>query len=138
MKRNARLGRVIAIRQFTLRGSPRKAVVVKLGIPRKDMQKGGDWLCPIQVRGLGDPTVKHIHGIDAFQALIMALECVRAHLEPRRGQLSWAAGEKGQTGFPRYVPDIFGQKFSMKVNKFIDQEISGFAKAAAKRHRVKL
>ncbi len=37
--------------------------------------------CPYQISGLGNPNVKHAYGIDAFQALILAIDHIRRRLE---------------------------------------------------------
>jgi len=73
-------GTVIAERRLHPRGAPRRSVVVSLGKPRQT--KGfDDWECPFRISGAGIRRVEHGRGVDAFQALTMALEGIRHVLQ---------------------------------------------------------
>ena len=70
------LGTVIAERRLTPRDAPRRSVVVSLGTPRQT-KHSDDWECPFRIRGAGMRRVEYGFGVDAFQALTMALEGIR-------------------------------------------------------------
>ena len=96
------IGAVIAERSLQRRDSPRRTVVVSLGKPRRT--KGTqDWECPFQIRGSGMRRVEYGRGIDAFQALTMALEGIRYFLDRSRMPLAWT-GVRDDTGFQRLIP----------------------------------
>jgi hypothetical protein len=63
-----------------------------------------DYYCPYQVKGGGRENVMAVGGIDAFQAMQLALSTIGAELEAIRkdsgGHLLWDAGDKGDLGFP--------------------------------------
>jgi hypothetical protein len=83
------LGVVIAERRLQPRGVRRPTVVVSLGKPRKT--KGSeDWECPFRITGSGIRRVEYGRGIDAFQALTMALEGIRYFLDRASTPLVWA------------------------------------------------
>lgn len=128
-----RLGTIVAVRELREIGSRQKVVTVRLGKPRK--VRGGDWACPYQISGLGRAKVHYAYGVDALQALILAIEGIRTALEKTGRRLSWVGGEPGDTGFPRFVPTFFGLDFSKRLNKFLDQEVRRFARRAERKSR---
>ena len=96
------LGEVIAERRLDWAGDAEsEGVVVRIGKPVRDPDPEGDWLCPIQVAGLGDDTVHAAFGVDAVQALILAMQMI--HIDLQAGQrragrtLQWL--EQGDLGF---------------------------------------
>ena len=70
------LGEVLASRTLrfqTTSGRPSE-VTVTVGRPVLDPEAPyDDWLCPYQLRGVGDEVVRAVFGVDAMQALILAL-----------------------------------------------------------------
>jgi hypothetical protein len=101
-----KLSEVVAERQLFLEGQPGINVRVLLGKPQKASRPGGDLtLCPYQILGIGDEKVRCAGGVDAFQALQLAMEMIGSELYfklNRRydGMLRWDAGEEGDLGFP--------------------------------------
>jgi hypothetical protein len=83
MKR--KLGRVLGTRLLHTRGSRRRMVTVRLGVPRR--QGSEEWFCPIQVSGLGNPRIQYVYGEDAIQSVELALQAVRIALEKSRSRL---------------------------------------------------
>ncbi len=73
---------------------------VRLGVPRRSEQT--DRECPYQIVGLGRSSVGAAYGVDALQALQLALDAVRVRL--RRKRCTWEGGKEGDPGFPRAVP----------------------------------
>lgn len=88
------LGEVIAERRFVFEaedGSTRD-VGVRLGRPVRDGEAEDDpWMCPFQIDGLGSGGVKGIFGVDALQALTLAMHTIPVELacsmRNKRGRL---------------------------------------------------
>ena len=78
-------------------------VLVLLGKP-KQLPDHCDFYCPYQINGAGSETVRYMCGIDAFQALQLAIKALAADLEVLnehlRGNLRWEGDENGWLGFP--------------------------------------
>lgn len=97
---------VIATRVLDL--SDGRKVTITIGKPEK-FPDAEDYYCPYQIVGIGSEHVRHAGGIDAVQALELALKMIGADLytsqEAQAGVLSWNAGsKKGDLGVP--VPDV--------------------------------
>jgi hypothetical protein len=79
----------------------RKSVRVLIGTP-KPIPDSCDFFCPYQVVGLGDETVRYTEGVDAAQAIYLAMESVGTWLaatpEARAGRLTWY--DERALGFP--------------------------------------
>lgn len=99
------VGTVIATRE--LFNSDGEAVIVIIGKP-ENFPDGDNCYCPYQITGIKRNKVRYAVGIDAVQALELALKMIGADLytsdEAHAGNLSWEAGEKGDLGFPK--PDL--------------------------------
>lgn len=121
------LGRVIAERALVCGGKRKRQLTVRLGVPKR--AKGVDWVCPYQIAGLRDSRADAAYGVDALQALMMALEAIRVRLEKAGGECTWVGGEEGDAGFPRLVPSYFGAAFAAGINRYIDGELERFGKA---------
>ena len=84
-----------------------KTVTVLVGKPEK-FPDAEDYYCPYQILGLGNERVRRAGGVDAVQALELALKMIGTDLytskESQSGELSWSGGKKGDLGFP--VPDV--------------------------------
>lgn len=97
------IGIEIARRELDANGA---RVSVAIGKPEK-FPDADDYFCPYQVTGIGNGKVRYAGGVDAVQALLLALKMIGADLytskEAQAKQLSWSAGENGNLGFP--VPD---------------------------------
>lgn len=97
------LGQVIASRKLTIANG--QAAEVLIGSPRPFSDKEDGFYCPFQIRGLGDGQVRHAGGVDAVQAMILALQRVgtllNASEEAKNARLSWECGiSPGDFGFP--------------------------------------
>jgi hypothetical protein len=99
------VGEVIAERKLVLQGDSGKdrEVSVLLGKPER-FADSTDYYCPYQVRGIGEEKVKYLGGVDAFQAIGLALRALGAELQilnqQASGKLRWDADESGSLGFP--------------------------------------
>ncbi len=68
------LGDVIATRKLVRLDDPSCEVLVRLGKPQESGH--GDYFCPIQITGLGNGLIYGLYGIDAFQALQLAMKFI--------------------------------------------------------------
>jgi len=121
------LGALVGIRELCKVGSTGKPAIIKLGMPRKTTDK--EWACPFQISGLRGQRIRHAYGIDAIQALLMAIEGIRVTLEESGEQFSWAGGEPG-TGLTRLIPVAFGLNFAKHLERLVDRDLELFARAA--------
>ena len=95
---------VIATRDLRIRtDSGLATVVVAIGQPEQ-LDDSSDYQCPYQIVGFGDERIRRAFGVDAIQALQLAMKMIGADLytsaEARNGQLSWL-DQIGELGFPR-------------------------------------
>ena len=81
-------------------------VIVHIGqpLPRISVDTNtSDWYCPFQVVGLGDETIRAVFGVDAVQALYLALSTigriVAASTAGQSGALDWR--KVPNFGFPK-------------------------------------
>lgn len=97
------LGTVIAIRELVLKDeNGDRPVTVRIGMPRP-FDDGQDYFCPFEIDGMGKTTVQRAGGVDAVQALRLAMTMIGITLyaseEAKAGQLRWL-DEYGDLGFP--------------------------------------
>ncbi len=126
MKRE--IGTIIGKRDVYLAGNTQKRLTLLLGKPRK--VKDDEWVCFFRIKGLGKSPLKRAYGFDMLQALLLAIEGLRVTLENHDQEFTWAGGEAGDFGIPRFVPLFFGKEFSDRLNSLIDREVTSFAKKA--------
>ncbi len=126
-----RIANPIAERRFSVVGEPAREVVVTIGKPRPD--PSGDWRCSFRIRGISDDRRRVARGLDALQALLLAVEGAREALAASDLVLLWEGGEAGDTGLPRTVPQYYGLDFARKIERYIDRETQKFAQAAKTR-----
>jgi hypothetical protein len=99
------VGEVIANRKLSLVRDNQEPVEVEvsMGRPMK-FADHTDFYCPYEIKGLGRGKVRAAGGIDAFQAMQLALGTIAVELEVLQkesgGKLSWDAGDEGYLGFP--------------------------------------
>jgi len=129
-------GPVIAERRLHPRGAPRRSVVVALGRPRKT--KGSDdwdWECPFRIAGAGIRQVEYGRGIDAFQALTMALEGVRYFLDRLDPPLVWGGVLDDDSGFQRVIPLRPERGRTARLERMVDRELLARMRKLERRHR---
>lgn len=99
------IGELIARREFSVIGSPEGSVgvTVLMGKPKK-LPDSTDYYCPFQITGMGSDKVRCAYGIDAFQAIQLAMTVIGAYLnslnESEGSRLRWEGDENGGLGFP--------------------------------------
>jgi len=103
---NFKLGEVIASRRLFVADEKARTleVTVKLGKP-KSFPGSSDYYCPYQITGLGNERVRYAGGVDAVQAVQLAMQMIGADLylvlNPTVGnRLRWEGNEHGDLGFP--------------------------------------
>jgi hypothetical protein len=121
------VGQLVASRKLV--GPSGAQMLVSIGAP--EQASVDDWTCRFS---LGEQT-HQAHGIDALQALIMAIEGLRTHLSRAQEPWTWAGGEPGDHGIPRHIPTAFGLQFADSVGKLLDEQIAQFAENAKRRPR---
>jgi hypothetical protein len=100
------LGTIVAERVLIL--EPRGTVTVQIGLPFTPDDYPDESWCPYQIEGLGSDEVRRTIGIDALQALTLALQTVGSTLVSsdhyKAGRLKAFASDEGRTdlGFPLY------------------------------------
>ncbi len=98
---------VMAERRLYLEGQPDIIIRVLIGKPKSvDNPTNNEFmLCPYQIMGIGDEKVRSAGGVDAVQALQLALEMIGSELyfklnRQHHGLLRWNGGKGGDLGFP--------------------------------------
>jgi Domain of unknown function (DUF6968) len=107
------LGPVIAERRLRVKGHPDLDVRIRIGTPSPFADAPyGDYYCPYQIIGLGSERVRHAGGVDAVQALELAIHVLPTELDALRQEhpgLGWEDAPDGDYGFSkavsRYVQD---------------------------------
>jgi len=97
------LGTIVATRKLVLKSADgERPVTVRIGMPQL-FDDGHDYFCPFEIDGLGANKVLRAGGIDAVQALQLAMTMIGmtiyASEEAAAGQLQWL-DEYGDLGFP--------------------------------------
>jgi hypothetical protein len=122
---------VIAERRLTPRGASRPSVVVSLGTPRTT--DGSDhWECPFSIVGAGMRRAERGVGVDAFQALTLALEGIRRVLDRLDTPLVWDGVIDDHSGFQRAIPwsperrrghRLSIRKGTNRLERMVDREV---------------
>jgi hypothetical protein len=93
---------VIATRSILVKDKEKKITII-IGKP-KQFPDTPDYYCPYQILGIGDEKIRYAAGIDAVQAIQLAMVMIGSDLytlkEATTGQLRWKGDEKGDLGFP--------------------------------------
>jgi hypothetical protein len=119
--RDTHIGLVIAERRLHVRGAPRRHVIVSLGQPRLT-KASEDWECPFRIAGAGARVAEYGRGVDAFQALTMALEGIRYYLDRIDTPLAWSGVFDDQPGFQRTIPLLPDAAGTRQMERLIDRE----------------
>lgn len=127
-------GVIVAERTLTLVGRTSAQVRVIIGRPRKD-RGSSDYFCPYRLEGIGDGQPQRAWGVDSVQALQLAMQAIRARLEPHTDELEWLGGRGGSLGFPKVIPDVFGPKLTHRLEKMVEREMDRYARTLERRSR---
>jgi hypothetical protein len=104
---DSRLGDVVAERAYEAtqaRGGEPREVLLRIGRPRVAPHLDGAWTCPVQIHGMDEDDVLEAVGIDAVQALYLALSMAGARLTYSRNgsTITWLGGS--ELGLPLPAP----------------------------------
>jgi hypothetical protein len=98
----------IAVRRYTVEGEPGREIVLVIGKPIAPPPPSNEWSCPLLISGLSDKEFFHyVPGIDAIQALQLAMRRARAELDASKLPIKWL-GEIGDIGLPRTMDPAYG------------------------------
>src|ERR1039458_8851234 len=81
-------------------------ILVRFGKPL--LHPKGDWACPYQIAGIGDEKVRLAFGIDAVQALQLAMLAAGANLSAHRMEVKLAFLGESHLGFPNNTKEASG------------------------------
>ena len=88
---------------MTTRDGRQTAITVKLGKP-VEFPEGSGYYAPFQITGIGSEKIRYAGGVDAIQAIQLAMKMLGATLSALQREhaveLSWEAGDEGDLGFP--------------------------------------
>lgn len=114
--KKAGLGHLIATRLLAEEKTPGLHVTVKIGEPRQLL--ADEWRCPFSIEGIVESGVRFAGGVDALQALILAISGVRHYLEQTGRHFTWLGDDNG---VPLQVTNDYGKTFEKRVRKLIDR-----------------
>jgi hypothetical protein len=96
-----------AERRLRVTGHPELDVRVRIGTPRPfPDDPHANYYCPYQIAGLGSAKVRYAGGVDAMQALELALHILPTELDALRQEhpgLGWVDAPDGDYGFSHAV-----------------------------------
>jgi hypothetical protein len=121
-----KLGRAVAIRRLRLPGYPARAVVVRIGAPRR-LGGGWDWGCPVEISGIGAPRLRYVFGVDAFQALQLGLDYIAIRTAAARPR-PFLFGRKDGGCFTRSLPTNLPLATQKRLLGLIDQAVDRWAR----------
>ena len=130
-------GEVIARRRLNPRDTPRRSVVVSLGKPR-EAKAADHWEGPFRITGSGVRLLEYGRGVDAFQALTMALEGIRYFLDRLDTPLVWGDVFDDHSGFQRIIPLLPEPggiaRGIRRMERVVDRETRRWAHEAKRRY----
>ena len=106
-------------------------IVVAVGRPQQ--VSDGEWSCAYSTNAASPERTQQSYGVDAFQALLVAIEGIHWTLLRSDQRLNWIA-EPGDTCIPRLTPTSFGLAFRGRVERMLADEIERHAVEGRQRH----
>lgn len=95
------------------------SIEVSIGAPEE--VGANKWKTDVKVSGGGADYTQGVLGLDAFQSLQLAMECIRVHLRDKHPQASW--NSPGSSGFSR-VPAHYGPVVAGHLETLLDSQIT--------------
>jgi hypothetical protein len=119
-----RLAKPIAVRRFSVAGEPGHEVVLTIGKPRPENRPGGDWYCWVLIEGIPRERRQRVKGLDAIQALQLAMEYARRELDASGRELTWLNDlEPGDIGLPFFAPAGYGFWFQRRCERWLERQV---------------
>jgi hypothetical protein len=118
-----RIANPIAVRRFSVAGKPGHEVVLTIGKPRSDPRRAGGSMCSVLIEGIPRERRRRIRGVDAIQALQLALEYARRKRDASGIDITWLDPHMpGDIGLPLSVPWSWGLPFQRRLEHYIEQQ----------------
>jgi hypothetical protein len=113
-----------------------RPVVLTIGVP--EPVPGSDWGCALQITGLdtGWRRPRYAFGIDALQALHLAMLCAGTVLESTRMKLEWL-GQTEDLGMPRFLP-TFPPPYRDRFQAILDREATRLWRRIERDYKTKI
>jgi hypothetical protein len=127
----------VAERHFKVAENPDRIIVVSIGIPTPDPDPAGDWRCAFHVEGIESGGPFDAHGVDALQAMLLAIEASRTVLDASGLTLSWMGGESNNTGIPHMIPLSLPAATRRSIERYIVCRVNVFARWARVRSLIR-
>jgi hypothetical protein len=109
----------IAVRRLTWNdGDVARDVIVRVWQP---VARERDFVCDFAIDGLPEPIRTRAGGVDAMQALVMALAGIRFYLAPYRDDIAWL-GERGSHGIPMSLHWIHDPADERAIEALVESE----------------
>ena len=125
-------GPVVATRQINTMGTRPRKVTITLGKPR--LPRGErDWECPFRISGGGITVRDYGYGVDSLQALAVAYQGVRYHLEQSGRSFEWHGFQFPVGGIQMFVPMNYPQ-LTKRLERLIIAEIKRDTARLRRRH----
>jgi hypothetical protein len=99
--------------------SHKRAVTVRLSVPRIQVGANDNWECFFQLVGIGSNEVMSATGRDAWQAMSVAAAGIRKYASPFNLK-STVDGASLEMIMPRPLPTMYGPDFYSFVSSWVD------------------
>jgi hypothetical protein len=119
---------VVATRRF--RSASGSDVIVTVYQPH--LIQSEQWKCGFTILGLPEALEDSSYGVDSLQAVEMAFQGIRVHLERSGETLTWLDGEPGYLGIARIIPDSHGTRIERHLTKLVEEELARLLEEDAK------
>jgi len=123
-----RIANPIAVRRYDVAGEPGRQIVLTIGKPRASR---GDWACSVLIEGIPRERRRLIYGVDAVQAMQLAMVYARHELDASGLSLTFMEGEPGDVDLPLPVTGCWGLEFQRKLERHMEREIKRLNEAVA-------
>jgi hypothetical protein len=121
-------------RRYSVAGDPGRTVVLTISKPKRWRK---DWACWIRIEGIPDGR-GFAPGVDALQALQLAITSARMMLDASGLPLVWLEGKPGDVGIPLPVPNTYGFENQRRWERYLEREGRRLDLMAAARIRMKM
>jgi hypothetical protein len=116
-------------------GAKQSKATARLGFPRVDEKRRGEWVCPFQVYGLKDNRIRLARSNDGLLSLTIAVSVIRKSLDRLNEVTSDTAPY--WVVFPRQVPFCYGDEFHWRLCDMLDSEMKKKDRQLSRRIRAR-
>ena len=122
-------GPILAERRFALVNSPGLQASIRIRRPARDPGTG-NFKCSVEWIHPGERELFELWGIDAMQALQLAILAAGDLVNGYEEALRWVGGEGGYLGFPGAYPEGLPKALLRKLERLINREIAAHTRQA--------